>query len=294
MFMVNKYLCLSEKGILKIAMRRRGLLPAACIIGLLYIISLYSGYLEKSFLLERQRVLYTPPARAVELLSANFASFSADIFYIRGILALSDEFNDLLQRTRWIQDNFSVAIFCDPKLVQGYFFAGVVVGQDKERIKLGIEFLEKHMHLNTQEWRIPYWIGFNYYQLGDYLKAIDYYKSAALFPGSPDFLKSNPAIFYYRAGKADMGVLYLEGLLKTLKDPRQAEWIKVKLEWLSQIAFLEEKVGEFKDRFSRLPDDLEELVEKDIILKIPADPFGRGYYLDKDSGRVKSRFGGQN
>lgn len=262
------------------------LLLAIC----LWLIPCFSFYLQHSFRLEKQKILYTPSPKALKLLSGSFTSFLADMFYIRGVLGITEEFQDPLQRVSWIQDNFSMALSLDPKLVQGYFFAAMVIGHSKESIEKGIAFLEKHRGLNSSEWRIPYWLGFNYYQLGNYLKAAEYYQEASRLPGAPEFLKSNPAVFYYRAGRADSGVIYLRGLLSSLKEKRQAEWIKLKLEWLENIVVLEKKVTEFKSRFGYLPDNLEELVSRGLLSELPRDPFGKGYYLDKENARIKSRF----
>lgn len=256
----------------------------------LTLISGFSSYLERRFATESRRVFFTPSPEALRLFSGSFASFLADMFYIRGILDMSGEFDSPDIRIKRIQDDFSAALSLDPKLVQGYFFASIVLGRDKQGINRGIDFLEKHRGLNSQEWRIPYWLGFSYYELGNYRKAVEYYKEASLLPGAPDFLKSNPAMLYYKAGKAGLGIVYLRGLLDSLKEESQSEWIKVKLEWLENIAHLEEKAGEFKGRFGYLPESLEELVLRGLISGLPKDPFGRGYYWDKETERVKSRF----
>ncbi len=251
----------------------------------------FSSRLQRDFGLEKQKILYTPPPEALRLFSGSFRSFLADMFYIRGILGITDEFNDPARKISWVQDNFAAALSLDSRLVQGYFFAAIVLGRDKESIAKGIAFLEEHRGLNNSEWRIPYWLGFNYYQLGDYLQAARYYQEASGLPGAPEFLKSNPAVFYYRAGKAELGVKYLRGLLNSLKEKRQAKWLKLKLTWLENIVILEKKVEEFQSRFGHLPENLEELTARGLIPELPQDFFGQGYYLDRESGRVKSRFG---
>lgn len=140
------------------------------------------------------------------------------MFYIRGILDISGEFDSPAIRIERVQSDFSAALSLDPKLVQGYFFASIVLGHDRESIAKAIDFLEKHKGLNNSEWRIPYWLGFSYYELGNYRKAVDNYREASLLPRAPDFLKSNPVMLYYKAGKADLGVVYLRGLLDSLKE----------------------------------------------------------------------------
>jgi tetratricopeptide (TPR) repeat protein len=277
-----------------IYLHKKRVLNLLCLILLAFLFTsvfAISFFLERIFPLEKEKIFYLPPLDSLKVISGTFHSFCADIFYIRGVLAITDEFEDRSSWVNWVQKNFDVAVSLDPKLTQAYFFAGVVVARDKEGIQKGIQFLEKGIKLNPDEWQIPYWIGFNYYQLGDYLKAVEYYQEASELAGAPKFLKSIQPMYYYKAGRPDLGLMYLEGLLHSIKDPKQLQWIKIKLKWLKNIIYLEEKIGQFKEIHHRLPEGLEELVEVGLMKEIPEDPFGTGYYLDKDSGRIKSRFG---
>jgi tetratricopeptide (TPR) repeat protein len=281
--MVNKYFRISKKRILEFIVFSF----------LLFLIPHFSYCLRNVSSLKKERVFFIPSSQSLKFLSGGFKSFCADIFYIRGILAVSDKIKvkDHNFWINWVQGNFGAAVFLDPKLIQSYFFAGVVITGDKESIKKGIEFLQKYSKYNPDEWRIWYWIGFNYYQLGDYLKAAWYYQKASVLPGAKQFLKDVQPMLYYKAGRPQLGLSYLNGLLHSINDPRQKELAKTKIKWLKDIIFLQEEVEKFKQIYGRLPAGLEELVKYRLISGIPQDPFGRGYYLDKESGRVKSRFG---
>jgi len=54
------------------------------------------------------------------------------------------------------------------------------------------------------------------------------------------------------------------------------------------IIYLERKVREFEKLFGRKPVSLEELLERRLIERLPLEPFGGYYYLDRQSGEVKS------
>ena len=262
-----------------------GLLGAA-----VFALAIFGSFLlERDFSLEKRRIFYLPPADYLIKASGTFRSFLADIFYIRGILELSEEIKDRAFWADWVQKNFELATTLDPQLTQGYFFAGVVIASNKEFIQKGVQFLEKALSRNSQSWEIPYWLGFNYFQLGEFLKAAEYYQKAAKFNDAPLFLKSNPAVFYYRAKRPDLGIIYLEGLSRSIKDPRQLEWIEIKLGWLKNIALLEDKIGQYKMLYGAPPESLEKLVAAGLLKDIPADPFGSGYYLDRNSGAVKNK-----
>lgn len=253
-----------------------------------------SYLLENNFLLAKRKIFYVPPANYLKAVCGSFRSLCADFFYIRGVLAITQtgEFKDRADWANWVQKNFEAALTLDPKLTQGYFFAGIVIVRDKpEEISKGISFLENGLKLNSSDWQIPYWIGLNYYQAGDFLKAAEYYQKASEFPDAPQFLKSNQSAFYYKANRPDLGLAFLEGLAHSIKDPEQLKWIEIKLKWFKNIVELQGKVEEFKRLYGYPPLDLETLIETGLIKEIPADPFGSGYYIDKDSGRVKSKVG---
>lgn len=263
-------------------------LIVAILVLFLFTIS-FSLFLENATPLQKASIHYVPPLEFIKFISGTFQSFWADIFYIRGIMAITGDFKNKRERTFWVQENLEVATNLDPKLVQAYFFAGVVVpNDDEECIEKGIQFLKRGIQRSPTEWQLPYWIGFNYFQLGEYLKAIEYYKKASNLSDAPKFLKSIQPMHYYRAGRAGLGVIFLEGLLHSIKDPRQLEGMEIKLNWLKNIVELEKTVKKFSQIYGRPPKNLEELITEGFLEKVPEDPFLGGYFLDEESGMVRS------
>ena len=235
------------------------------------------------------RIRFVPPAEFIQLISGTFRGAWADAFYIQGVLALTEETPDRHDRLRDIQSRLRLATTLDPRLVQAYFFGGVVIGQDRDTIRMGIAFLQEGLKRSPQEWRLPYWIGFGYYALGDYLEATAYYDRAARLPDAPAFLRSGQPYLYYLARRVDLGIAYLEGLLRSIQDESQLEWITLKLRWLKGMAYLEQKAEEFTRIYGTPPARLEQLVESGLIDAIPEDPFLGGYVWDSTSGSVKSQ-----
>src|SRR3989338_3466341 len=195
-------------------------------LAIFFFIAVGSYLLENNFLFEKRKIFYVPPANYLKVICGSFRSLCAGLFYIRGVLAVTQtgEFKNRGDWANWVQKNFEAALTLDPKLTQGYFFAGIVIVRDKpEEIKKGIAFLE--------------------------------------------------------------------GLAQSVKDPEQLKWIEIKLKWFKNIVELEGKVEQFRRLYGYAPLDLEKLIEAGLLKEIPADPFGVGYYIDKDSGRVKSKVG---
>ena len=235
------------------------------------------------------RIGLVPPAAFIELISGTFRGAWANVFYIQGVLALTEETPDRTDLVRDMQSRLRLATTLDPRLVQAYFFGGVVIGHDRDTIRMGIAFLQEGFERSPQEWRLPYWIGFGYYSLGEYLDAVAYYDRASRLPDAPAFLRSSQPYLYYLARRSDLGIAYLEGLLHSVQDPSQLEWITLKLRWLKGMAYLEQKAEEFTRIYGASLTRLEQLVESGLIDQIPEDPFLGGYVWDSKSGSVKSR-----
>lgn len=254
--------------------------------------ALSSLALEMAFGPRQRGRPFVPPAAYMEVVCGSQRGACAGLFYVRGILAITDENDDTRASMVWAQRNFDTALHLDPRLVQAYFFGGVVAARDRQRLYRGIDFLKSGMSRLPDEWQIPYWIGFNYYQLGEYLAAAEYFDKAAACPQAPVFLKGIQPMMFYRAGRPDLGVVFLQGLKSSVKETRQLAAIERKLAWLQNLIMLEDRVGAFRTRFGRLPGGLDELVSSGLIGRVPEDVFGTGYYLDQNSGRVQSGFKG--
>jgi tetratricopeptide (TPR) repeat protein len=191
---------------------------------------------------------------------------------------------------------FKTVIELDPELCSAAFMGGVVLPKKPDDIRKGISLLEEAMKLNTEEWRYPYWIGFNYSQMEEYKTAAEYYFLASRRPGAPAFLTTNLAMLYYKAQSPETAIALFEGLKESVKDEKALAFLQTRIDWLSGIAHLEKKVTEFQKTFGKWPADLPELVEKGFLKEIPNDPFGGGYFLETsmDTGsqtcRVRSHF----
>ena len=82
-----------------------------------------------------------PPVEYLKNIKGGFKNSLADAYYIKGVLAITDEFESRKQRIGWIQEVFKAAVLLDPDLLQAYFFAGAAIVNSKEELKKGNEFL---------------------------------------------------------------------------------------------------------------------------------------------------------
>ena len=260
-------------------------------LALIVVLAGFSRTVSRSLPGEQKHVYFLPSADYIRTVSGSFRPFFANLVCIKGVLELTDP---VPHRQAYLLKVFKTAIELDPRLLSAYFLGGMVVPVNKNDIPAAIRFLEEAAPLNRSAWQIPYWTGFNYLQTGEYEKAAQYYRQAAALPGAPRYLVTNQAMLYYRANKPEGALIYLEGLLESVKDPRALELIKRKIAWLKDLIVLDAKAREFKARFGGWPDSLDDLVARGLIAEIPQDPFGKGYFLDKRSDetdiRVRSKF----
>lgn len=240
-----------------------------------------------------ESLLFLPAPEYLKHLSGTFRPLFAQMLFMKGVLEFATNSSEKMD---YLFEIFRSSIHLDPELRSAAFFGGVVLPKKPTDIQKGIALLTEAMKLNPIEWRFPYWIGYNYSQLEDYISTADYYKQASLLPGSPPFLKTNLAMIYYSAQKPELAIMYLQGLKESVQDEMSLDLIQTKIDWLMNIVFLEQKVSDFEKAFGKRPASLNELVDRGILREIPKDPFGDGYYLDNSTGagsgtsKVRSHF----
>ncbi|MDX9834952.1 MAG: hypothetical protein RBT36_06990, partial [Desulfobulbus sp.] len=117
--------------------------------------------------------------------------------------------------------------------------------------------------------------------------AARYIKLASEKPGAPEYYATLAARMDLYAGNTLTGALFLEDILAKTSSPTTRQFLEKRIDALKRIAFLEEKARDYKQRFGRLPERLEDLVHRRVILAIPADPYGGEFFLQAE-GRVYS------
>jgi len=287
--MVNQYFSFPKKVKLR-GIRSSRIVICALIAANLFCVREFSLALTHRYPFKAQEFHYVPRAERLAMLSPGIKSVLADLFYIQGVMAVSDSLSSKPANIKWIQDNFAAAVLFDHDFIEAYFFAGELIARNKATLEKGNEFLLTYGCLAPDDWHIPYWTGFNFYELGMYTKAIEFFQKASKLPNAPQFLQSNQSLFFYKAAMARMGVAYFEDLLHKEKDPQKLVWISAKVKWLKTIVFLEDAAHEFKRRYGRFPAELSELVSVGMIADIPQDTFGKGFFWDNKEERVKSHF----
>lgn len=254
----------------------------------------WSLWMRNVFPTDRKPVPFVPAPEYVERLSGTFRAPLAQSFYMKGVLEIAQQQASKLDQLFAL---FRLAMRLDPRLVNAAFFGGIVTPVTVADLPRAIELLREAEQLNPTEWRIPYWIGFCYLEMEEYDQAAAYYKKASELPGALPFLKFATVHLLSRGSALERALQRTEELLASVDDPDSREFVLARQQWLKHMLALEEKNREFRARFGRWPDRLEELIERGLLPALPPDEFGEGFELafpgDPDKGyRVRSRLGG--
>ncbi|MGM0601301.1 MAG: tetratricopeptide repeat protein [Candidatus Rifleibacteriota bacterium] len=239
-----------------------------------------------------KELLFVPDARYVKRICGTFRNPVALAFYMKGAQELAYATHEKFEL---LQALFKLAIELDPKLTQAAFLGGMVAPTRAKDVLKANKLLKLAHSKNPDNWQFPYWIGFNYLQVGKYKEAAEYYRKASKLPGALPFLETASVYILSKANNLDLAVSEAERLLAGSKEEDTNELLLLRLKWLKTMQFLEGECREYKKKTGEYPQKLEELVEAGLLKELPQDEFGEGFYLvhpgDPDKGyMVRSNF----
>jgi tetratricopeptide (TPR) repeat protein len=269
-------------------------LPLLLIVFSIILLFFVQGYIS-SFLRGRtleEKLGYVPSKRVLRMvvldhqsLMSSWLLFKVITYYGGKIDPKIGSFKDIeyYNMYRFID----AATDLDPYNIDAYYFAEAVFTWGLGRIKEVNRILERGLRYRTWDHYIPCFMGFNYfYFLKDYKRAAKYLRIAAGITKSA-FFTSLTSRMLYEAQQTEVAIEFIQQMIKEIKNNNLRRSLEVRLEALKAIAYLEKGVKEFKERYKRLPHNLEEMVGVGVIEKIPHDPYGGNFYIDS-SGRIKT------
>ncbi|MBI4084974.1 MAG: hypothetical protein HY432_00500 [Candidatus Liptonbacteria bacterium] len=150
-------------------------------------------------------------------------------------------------------------------------------------IDAAIEIGERGAREADPDWRVYFFLATNYYLYkNDRLNAAKYFDMASREHGAPPHIKRFSANF---------------GIAKSVREQTKQVWeviaqssgsddVKARAEAyiarLNIFDFLEEKTREYKNKFGKFPDSINDLVSGEILTALPQDPFGFQFVIDKN------------
>jgi tetratricopeptide (TPR) repeat protein len=236
------------------------------------------------------RLGFYPPAPVIKALSADHYQFLSQVISLQCLFYFGTLVGERGSEPDWkrIYQALYTSSHLDPYNMDAYYFAQAVLTWDAGMVRPAIELLEYGFSYRNWDWYLPFFISFDYaYFLKDYTKAAQYMEKAAALNPRAAWFSTLAARYYYEGGRTALALAYLKELIPTIRNESIRKNLLIRAEALQGILELEEAVTAYKKRFQQSPESIEKLVEKGFIQRIPADPYGGTFYLDKQ-GKVRT------
>lgn len=234
---------------------------------------------------------YTTPSAISKIVSLEFKGIVSDFFFLKMITSIGDKVgkheNLDTRHADYIYHSIDIITDLDSYFWDAYVLGDMSLSWGFTDIDRANALLLKAGKNRPDDFRIPYYIGFNYfYFLKDNVNGAKYLMEAARLPGCPSFVPGLATRLFAKAHELRAAIVFIEEMLKKTQNQQVANQLNTRLKALITIDFLETKIEEFHTRFGDYPRSLLELVERKILKRLPEDPYGGQFYIAPDGRRV--------
>lgn len=250
--------------------------------------------LRKTHTLENSP-LYLPEGRYIKLLTLGYNNFFSDILWFRTLNYFGKQYVGG-KDYRWLYHMCDLVTELNPNATHAYEFCATLLSWEAKDAELSNEILNKAIQNHPEHWRFWYYRGFNYwYFFEDYEKAQKDIEHASKLSTEHPFLASLASkLLVNTSGDINQVIKYLHSMLDASNDQIVSRALTEKLNSAlitKDIVFLEEAVLRYEKQNGRLPEDISQLVEDNIITKIPSSPTGSRYILSENKRNITTTKG---
>ncbi|MCB4204897.1 hypothetical protein LF845_07990 [Deferribacterales bacterium Es71-Z0220] len=236
-----------------------------------------------------EKLGYTPQGKIYKVALGEFRWFVGSYLSFKSIIYYGGNIDKISKRRFKEVEYYNLyrtletSILLNPYNEDAYYFAQGAFTWDIGRVKEVNSLLEYVFKYRTWDFKIPYFLGFNYaYFLKDYNSAAKYYQKASELSGSPLFTNL-AARYFYEGGQTELGIAHLKAMIKMTRKENIKKVYEKRLKSLEAINEIEKAIEAYKGKYGKLPEDINDLVKSGFIDNIPDDPYGGKFYLDKDA-----------
>ena len=235
---------------------------------------------------------YTIPSKFSRILALGNQGVLSDFLFLKIATFIGGRSGsgELLNKNDWqfVIKSLDVVTDLDPYFVDPYVLAEGLLAWDAGMPEEANQLLIKGIKYRTWDWRLPFYIGFNYfYFLKDYEAASGFIMTASQLPGSPAYLATLGARLAYYGGKSKTALFFLKEMLADTDDDILKKRLNMRLLALERAVLIEEALDKFKVQEGRAPKKLAELISTGYLIVLPPDPYGGKWGILKN-GRVFS------
>lgn len=242
-----------------------------------------------------EKLGYIPQKDILRMLSMNHKSLISEFLFLKTIIYYGSIFEKSTKIKKALRNieydniyNFlDASTYIDPYNIDSYYFVQALFPWDTGRIKDVNKLLLRGLEYRTWDFYIPFFLAFNnFYFLKDYKEASRYMEIAARIKREP-LLINLAARFLYESDATEIAIAFLKTMIENTWNPKTKKILETRLYALQAVHYIETGIKIFKDKYHRLPYNINELIYKGIIKQIPNDPYGGDFYIDKN-GKVRS------
>lgn len=260
----------------------------------IYLFSLLGAEKEHQLAGEVYSGSYVLPARVLKVMSLEHDGVFSDVLFLKALVF----YGSTLERKerprvkpdewKWLYTTLASSAELDPYFYDPYYFATCNLTWDAGMAREVNALLEVGTEYRTWDPSLFFYLGFNsFYFLGDNAKAADYLMRGSFIPGANPFLASLASRLAYKGKKTENAILFLSEIIKKTTDKFMLKELGMRLETLKGILVIEKALSEYRQKNEKYPDSVSDLVSSGIIRRIPEDPFGGEFYIEKD-GTVRT------
>ncbi|MDY6843273.1 MAG: hypothetical protein SVW57_04185 [Thermodesulfobacteriota bacterium] len=235
--------------------------------------------------------VYLPYGKYLRFITMGYDQIIADVLWLRSIQYIGDK-SEEKRGYPHLYSLLDLVTDIDPKFVLAYRVGGVILSVWAGKVEESNRLLKKGFKHNPDDWRLPFFIGFNnFFYLRNFHDAAYYIGKASIMQGSPPYLTMLASRLYAEAEVPEFGIEFLWRVYENTVDKRVRNRVLRRMKELiveRDVKNLELALKRYKEKTNVNPKELQELITKGIIESLPKEPYGGYYYLDQEDGRVKS------
>jgi hypothetical protein len=222
------------------------------------------------------------PSIAIEALAGEFKGMVANYLLLEAASYIGSHHSADANPYDWeaVSILLDRSSYLDPYFRQTYRLAQSTLPWHAHKYDETLKILERSRKHLPWDWQPGFFLGFNYYYfLKDNLTASKILMETSRVPNAPVTLATLASRLSSKAGQISAAIAFLSGIYKNTDDQETRELLETRIKALRGAQTIQSAVGAFQARFNRPPHTLDELVENDILLAIPQNPYNRPYTL---------------
>ncbi len=235
-------------------------------------------------------IIYIPSGKFLKFAAFGYRALAADAIYLWAIQYFSTPTID--DRFNHLDHIFAIINELDPRYQDPYEVGALIAVQEARDVRAAFAILDRGAANNPDQWVYPFDAGHvALMTLKDYPLAEKYFEQTMKVPGAPDFVERLRANAIFKKGDLKTSWETWLDISKRAPDERTK---KIASNHLYNVKAtidgeaLEGAAAKYRERFGRLPADLETLVRTGFLREVPKDLDGQNYLYDPATGKVKT------